>query len=136
MTSSRQTTLAFRNAVVLSLQAAGLRAAATPTGGFDVNAPIVGNSGQVVGVAGWSLVVRAPVTIDLSGSVRAAEALALQDGNRYFATVLQHRGRPIEDAYCVMPLRILSAVITELRSQSLTIAGGSEPVQSQGGGSE
>lgn len=73
------------------------------------------DSGDLVGVAGWSIMARSKAYLTLSESVDAVTAMAAEAGVPNAATILARRGRGAADAYVVMTLRQFADVLVQLQ---------------------
>ena len=60
--------------------------------------------GDVAGVPGWVLELKAEKKIDLAGYVAEVEVERVNDGAQFGAAVVKRRGKPTRDAYVVMDL--------------------------------
>jgi len=76
---------------------------------------------HVVGMQGWSLLTRPQTYLDLSPSVTAAEGLAEQEGNPFFAAVIARHGYTTSESHCVMPLRLLASIVQQLNRVQQTM---------------
>jgi len=70
-------------------------------------------------IANLPLTVECKATreIDLAGAVKEAAAAAFRNGDAYYAAVIKRRSHSIADAYAVLPLKILAAILCDLESR-------------------
>ena len=72
------------------------------------------DAGDVAGVPGWVLEVKAEKRMSVAGAVDVAERERLNAGVPYAASVLKRRMRPTSEAYVVMPLHRFATLLDEL----------------------
>ncbi|HVC04929.1 MAG TPA: hypothetical protein VND88_09660 [Candidatus Acidoferrales bacterium] len=60
--------------------------------------------GDVAGVPGWTLELKATRVLDLAGALHEARAEAMNAGTIDFAAILKRRNHPVAAAYVVLPL--------------------------------
>lgn len=60
--------------------------------------------GDIAGVTGWVLEVKATRDLDLAGALKEAQAEARNAGVVDYAAVLKRRNHPVASAYVVLPL--------------------------------
>ena len=60
--------------------------------------------GDVAGVPGWTLELKAQRSLDLAGALYEARAEAMNAGTIDFAAILKRRNHPVAGAYVVMTL--------------------------------
>jgi hypothetical protein len=112
--ANKAQSLAYRNAVILYLHAAGFpKADSRPEmKGLTFKEREANDVGDIVGLP-WTLGVRNHQTIDLSGAQDQVKAEAQRAGSDLFASIQQRRGRSIAESYVTMPL---STFLTVLRA--------------------
>ena len=118
MSSNKGITYAFRNEVLLYLNGKGLDVNRPPelkSIGQFIDDPFYGD---VLGLDPWVLETHSRKTYDMSGDLDAAAREARQAGTDLYATVIDRRGRSIEQSYVVMPLQVFTRVLRRERQQA------------------
>jgi hypothetical protein len=73
--------------------------------------------GDVAGIPGWTLELKAERGLDLAGALSEAKTEAVNAGTLDYAAVLKRRNHPVAGAYVVLPLdRFAHLLIRERRS--------------------
>lgn len=100
MSASRQKGTAFETAVVRYLQDQGFGAAERRalSGKND--------RGDVAGLPGWTLELKAEKAISLASYVDEARTEAVNAGTDLYAAVVKRRGKGVSEAYVVLPLQV------------------------------
>jgi hypothetical protein len=70
--------------------------------------------GDVAGIHGWVVELKATKQLDLAGALREAELEAQHAGVRRFVAVFKRRQQSVTEAYAVMPLWLWALVVYEL----------------------
>ena len=112
MDTNLSRTLRWRDAVLRFLRDEGLMVGGplkTEHGPFR-------DRGEIEGVPGWTLLARRQQRLNLADSVDQARFRADRDGNPFAAAVLFRRGHQVRDAYAVMPLSQLVALLSPDRT--------------------
>lgn len=60
--------------------------------------------GDIAGVPTWTLECKATKRMELAEWMKEAEVEAVNGGTEHYAVIAKRRGRPVGDAYVVMPL--------------------------------
>ncbi|MGC2295304.1 MAG: hypothetical protein WA695_01235 [Candidatus Dormiibacterota bacterium] len=68
--------------------------------------------GDVAGVPGWTLELKAERSLDLAGALTEAQREAANAGTTQYAAVLKRRSHPVSDAYVVLPLSTFVAMVS------------------------
>lgn len=71
--------------------------------------------GDVAGVPGWVLELKATRALDLAEALREAEVEARHAGVTRSAAVLKRRMHPVRDSYAVLPLHLFAELLREHR---------------------
>lgn len=118
MSSNKGTSYRFRNEVLVYLNGKG----------FDVNRPRELRSigqflddpfyGDILGLDPWVLETHSRKTYDMSGDLDAAAKEARRAGTDLYATVIDRRGRSVEQSYVVMPLQVFSRMLQREHTQA------------------
>jgi|GEM_PF-339001 len=69
--------------------------------------------GDILGIPGWVLEAKATRQIDLAGALTEAAAEARNAGARYYAAIVKRRGKPVHQAYAVLPLWALAELLVD-----------------------
>lgn len=69
--------------------------------------------GDIAGVPGWALEVKAERAMDLAGYMAEASVEADHAGTRWFAAIVKRRRKPTAEAYVVLPLRLFAEMLRE-----------------------
>jgi len=107
---------AFQNAVALLLRDWGLHDV-RPAPRLAARRPLPpspDDSGDLVGVAGWSLTARSRADLSLSESLDTVTSMAAEAGMPNAAAILARRGRDVPESYVVMTLRQFADVLVQL----------------------
>jgi len=107
MSAARRKGSAFESAVVRYLAEHGFPAC---------ERRVMGGSrdrGDIAGVPGWVLEVKAARQLNLAEALREAEVEAAHAGTVRFAAVLKRRSHPVSDAYVVLPLHLFADLLRE-----------------------
>lgn len=107
MSASRRKGTAFESAVVAWLRANGFPAAERRAlaGALD--------RGDIAGVTGWAIECKATRTIDLAAAIDEARVEAANAGVDRYVAVIKRRGKPVGQAYVVMPLENFGDLLKE-----------------------
>ncbi len=107
--SNRWRTMAFRDALLVEMHAAGLTDASRP--------PSAGSpwrdSGTILGLP-FHLTTHRQATIELGPALDAAEVAAREAGTDLWATVHHRRGHALMDAYVTVPLRVFVTLVRKM----------------------
>jgi hypothetical protein len=70
-------------------------------------------------LAGLPLTVECKATrqIDLAGALNEAKAAAARNGDDLYAAVIKRRNHPVAEAYAVVPLKFLAALLRDLEGR-------------------
>jgi len=69
--------------------------------------------GDLSGIPGWVLELKATRELDVAGAVDEAAKEAGNAGTRWYAAILKRRRKPIAEAYVVLPLRLFAELLRE-----------------------
>jgi hypothetical protein len=107
MSVARRKGSAFESAVVAYLAEHGFP---------DCERRVMGgirDRGDVAGVPGWTLELKAERSLDLAGALTEAQLEAVHAGTANFAAILKRRSHSIADAYVVLPLSAFASIISK-----------------------
>lgn len=106
---NKSRSLAFRDAVVLALNEAGVTAARRPelTGAASPALRLMLDSGAI-DCDPWTLHVHRQRTHDFSASLDAVASRAEAEGRSLFASIHHRKSHLVEEAYVVMPLSVFA----------------------------
>ena len=68
--------------------------------------------GDVAGVPGWTLELKATRTLDLAGAMTEAQLEADHAGTANYAAILKRRSHTIADSYVVVPLSTFAGMLS------------------------
>lgn len=110
MATNREIGIRFRNEVLLYLLANRV-VCHDPFAGKRVS-ELVGDAAAFtdIGGLGWVIDVRTSRGLELSSGLADAKRLADSAGCDWYMTIQARRGYPLGDAYCIVPLSVMSRV--------------------------
>lgn len=111
MPTNRQAGLDFRNRVLIYLLNFGFKAT-DPFKGRRL-AETVGEASALTDIGGidpWIIDVRTSNKAEISTALNDARAAARVAGTDWYVAIMSRRGRPIEDAYAIVPLHLMARI--------------------------
>jgi hypothetical protein len=97
---------------------------------------IAANHGDVMGIPGWTIAVRAHQNLDLSGSATEVAQEAARAGRELYVSIQPRKGHPLDEAYATMPLHVFVKVLQRLNPGAVLPTGEADLVStliSEGG---
>jgi len=71
------------------------------------------DKGDLSGIAGWTFELKNEKTLNIAGAVDEAKKEARNAKTFWFAAIVKRKGKGVAEAYAVMPLSQLAAIIAE-----------------------
>jgi hypothetical protein len=112
METNRTAGVRFRKEVLAYLRQSGVDAEDP----FESNRTLSQRIGDrsvftdISGVGPWVIDVRSTKTFDLSNALIDSELAAKAAGSDWFVSIQNRRGNPVEESYCLLPLRLMNRI--------------------------
>lgn len=109
--SNKHRGLAFLNSTLLYLHRCGQSEARPVQHPRKLSEALFTDPGDIDGVHGWALTVRAGRENDLSGQLALAQDSAEMSGKPFAASIRSRRGYEVRDSYVVMTLETFGRIL-------------------------